>query len=461
MEKINIIGGGLAGSEAALYLAERGYKINLYEMRPKKQTGAHTTGDFAEFVCSNSLGSIAATSASGLLKKEIEILGSNLITLAKKHAVPSGNSLSIDRFGFSNAVSKLIKNHKNINIINDEVEKIPEGLTLVATGPLTSSALCDDIKEKFGEEHFSFFDAIAPIVKKDTINFNKAFYAARWDKGEADFINCPFTREEYLNFYEILNNAEKIELKEFEKEVLDKAQNPAATKNKAKFFEGCMPIEQIASRGVDTLRFGPMKPVGLFDRRLFKEGDEARFKKQQFYAVVQLRQDDKEAELYNLVGFQTNLKWGEQKKLIQAIPGLENAEITRYGVMHANTFINSPKILNKGLQTISNPDLFFAGQITGVEGYAESIATGLLAGINIARYIEQKPLIELESVSMLGALVDYITFKEHKNFQPINSNWGIIKEMEMPRHVRKNKEEKNTLYANRAIEYVNNLKNML
>ncbi len=449
MEKINIIRGGLAGSEAALYLANKGYKVDLYEMRPKKQTGAHTTGDFAEFVCSNSLGSTSVTSASGLLKKEIEILGSNLISLAKKYSVPSGNSLSIDRFGFSSAVSNLIRNNENINIINDEAEKIPEGLTLIATGPLTSNALCEDLRKNFGEEHFKFFDAIAPIVKKESIDFDKAFYAARWDKGEADFINCPFTKEEYLKFYDILINAEKIELKAFEKEA------------KAKFFEGCMPVEQIASRGVDTLRFGPMKPVGLFDRRKFKEGDEQRFKKQQFYAVVQLRQDDKEASLYNLVGFQTNLKWGEQKRLIQAIPGLENAEIVRYGVMHANTFINSPKILNKSLQAISRPDLFFAGQITGVEGYTESIATGLFAAINIAKYLENKPLIELQNISMLGALLDYITFGEHKNFQPVNSNWGIVSEMDMPRQVRKNKEEKNTLLSNRAIEYVNNLKNMI
>ncbi len=314
---------------------------------------------------------------------------------------------------------------------------------------MTSNALCEDLRKNFGEEHFKFFDAIAPIVKKESIDFDKAFYAARWDKGEADFINCPFTKEEYLKFYDILINAEKIELKAFEKEA------------KAKFFEGCMPVEQIASRGVDTLRFGPMKPVGLFDRRKFKEGDEQRFKKQQFYAVVQLRQDDKEASLYNLVGFQTNLKWGEQKRLIQAIPGLENAEIVRYGVMHANTFINSPKILNKSLQAISRPDLFFAGQITGVEGYTESIATGLFAAINIAKYLENKPLIELQNISMLGALLDYITFGEHKNFQPVNSNWGIVSEMDMPRQVRKNKEEKNTLLSNRAIEYVNNLKNMI
>ena len=453
MEKINIIGGGLAGSEAAIYLAQKGYDINLYEMRPKKQTGAHTSGDFAEFVCSNSLGSVARTSASGLLKKEIEILGSTLIQKAKEYSVPSGNSLSVDRFGFSGAISDIISNHKDINIINEEISEIPkEGITLIASGPLTSRSLCKHLQETFGEKHFSFFDAIAPIVKKESINFDKAFYGARWDKGDADFINCPFTKEEYENFYNILINAEKIELKEFEKEA-------AAAAN---FFEGCMPIEQMAKRGVDTLRFGPMKPVGLFDRRLFKTPeDEAKFKKQQFYAVTQLRQDDKEADLYNLVGFQTNLKWGEQKRLIHSIPGLENAEITRYGVMHANTFINSPKILNKHLQTILNPNLFFAGQITGVEGYTESIATGPFAAINISRYLENKPLIQLEPASMLGALIDYITFDGHKNFQPVNSNWGIIKEMEMPRHIRKNKEEKNTLYSNRAIEYIQNLKNVL
>ena len=456
MEKINIIGGGLAGSEAALYLANKGYSVNLYEMRPKKQTGAHKSADFAEFVCSNSLGSAALTSASGLLKKEIEILGSNLIQFAKNHAVPAGNSLSIDRFGFSGAVTDAIKENKNITIINEETETIPNNpdkITLIATGPLTSKNLCIDIKEKFGEGHFNFFDAIAPIVKKESIDFNKAFYGARWGKGEPDFINCPMEKGDYENFYNILTNAETIELKDFEKDLFN--SNP-------KFFEGCMPIEVMAKRGLDTLRFGPMKPVGLFDERKFKDEEEKqRCKKQQFYAVVQLRQDDKEADLYNLVGFQTNLKWGEQKKLIQSIPGLENAEIVRYGVMHANTFINSPKILNKHLQTKMKENLFFAGQLTGVEGYTESIATGLFAAINIERYIANKPLIELNSKCMLGALIDYITFNEHKNFQPVNSNWGIIEDMEMPRHIRKNKEEKNKLYSNRAIEYINNLKNVL
>ncbi len=456
MKKINIIGGGLAGSEAALYLANSGYSVNLYEMRPKKQTGAHNSADFAEFVCSNSLGSMALTSASGLLKKEIEILGSNLINFAKNHSVPAGNSLAIDRYGFSNAVTEAIKKNHNIKIINEEVEVIPndpDSITLIATGPLTSRALCANIKEEFGEAHFNFFDAIAPIVKKESIDFDTAFYGARWGKGEPDFINCPMEKEDYEKFYDILINSEKIELKDFEKDLFQ---------NNPKFFEGCMPIEAMAKRGADTLRFGPMKPVGLFDGRKFKnEEEKQRCKKQQFYAVVQLRQDNKEADLYNLVGFQTNLKWGEQKKLVQSIPGLQNAEIVRYGVMHANTFINSPNILNKHLQTKTRKNLFFAGQLTGVEGYTESIATGLFAAINIKRYIEDKPLIQLEAKSMLGALIDYITFSEHKHFQPVNSNWGIVEDMEMPRHIRKNKEEKNTLYSNRAIEYINNLKNML
>lgn len=441
MEKVNVIGAGLAGSEAAIYLANKGIEVDLYEMRPNKTTGAHTSSYCAEFVCSNSLGAIALTSASGLLKKEIEILGSTLIKEAYNHSVPSGASLSIDRFGFSKKITDIIKNHPNITYIEKEITELPnDGINIIATGPLTSSLLCEDIIKKTGSTNFKFFDAIAPIVKKETINFDKAFYASRWDKGEADFINCPMTKEEYENFYNILTTAETIELKSFE----------------AKFFEGCMPVEVMAKRGVDTLRFGPMKPVGLFDKRIPTE-----FKKQQFYAVVQLRQDDKEAELYNLVGFQTNLKWSEQKRLIQSIPGLENAEITRYGVMHANTFINSPKLLNKTLNTKENKNLFFAGQITGVEGYTESIATGLLAGINAYKLIKNEELIELPNETMLGALCDYITFGEHKNFQPINSNWGIIKEMEMDKKTKKDKNLKNTLLSNRSIECIQELKNMI
>ena len=441
MEKVTITGAGLAGSEVAIYLANKGIKVDLIEMRPNKTTGAHKTGYCAEFVCSNSLGAVDITSASGLLKEEMKLLGSTLIKEAFINSVPSGNSLSIDRFGFSKKITDIIKNHPNINFIEDEITKLPdEGINIIATGPLTSKNLADDIIKKTGSNNFSFYDAIAPIVKKSSINFDKAFYASRWDKGEADFINCPMTKEEYENFYEILTTAETIELKNFE----------------TKFFEGCMPVEVMAKRGVDTLRFGPMKPVGLFDKRIPTE-----FKKQQFYAVVQLRQDDKEAELYNLVGFQTNLKWGEQKKMIQSIPGLENAEIVRYGVMHANCFINSPKLLNKTLQAKFNPNLFFAGQITGVEGYNESIATGLFAAINAYRLIKNEPLIELDNKTMLGALIDYITFVGHKNLQPVNSNWGIVAPIELDKKIRKDKKAKNSLLANRSISCIQELKNVL
>lgn len=441
MEKVTITGAGLAGSEAAIYLANKGIKVDLIEMRPNKTTGAHKTGYCAEFVCSNSLGAVDITSASGLLKEEMKLLGSTLIKEAFINSVPSGNSLSIDRFGFSKKITDIIKNHPNINFIEDEITKLPdEGINIIATGPLTSKNLADDIIKKTGSNNFSFYDAIAPIVKKSSINFDKAFYASRWNKGEADFINCPMTKEEYENFYEILTTAETIELKNFE----------------AKFFEGCMPVEVMAKRGVDTLRFGPMKPVGLFDKRIPTE-----FKKQQFYAVVQLRQDDKEAELYNLVGFQTNLKWGEQKKMIQSIPGLENAEIVRYGVMHANCFINSPKLLNKTLQAKFNPNLFFAGQITGVEGYNESIVTGLFAAINAYRLIKNEPLIELDNKTMLGALIDYITFVGHKNLQPVNSNWGIVAPIELDKKIRKDKKAKNSLLANRSISCIQELKNVL
>lgn len=441
MEKINVTGAGLAGSEAAIYLANKGIKVDLYEMRPNKSTGAHKTDYCAEFVCSNSLGATALTSASGLLKEEMKLLGSTLIKEAFNHSVPSGASLSVDRFGFSKRITEIIKNHPNINFIQKEITSLPDdGINIIATGPLTSENLCDDIIKKTGNKNFKFFDAIAPIVKKDSINFDKAFYASRWDKGEADFINCPMTKEEYENFYQILTTAETIELKSFE----------------AGFFEGCMPVEVMAKRGIDTLRFGPLKPVGLFDKRIPTE-----FKKQQFYAVVQLRQDDKAAELYNLVGFQTNLKWGEQKRLIHSIPGLENAEIVRYGVMHANTFINSPEILNKTLNLKSNPNIFFAGQITGVEGYNESIATGLLAGINAYRRLKDLPLIEMPPETMLGALTGYITYKEHKNFQPVNSNWGIVAPMDMDKKIKKDKTQKNTLLSNRSISCIQELKNMI
>lgn len=433
MDKVKIIGGGLAGSEAALQLAKRGIDVELYEMRPKKSTGAHVGSDFAEFVCSNSLGSSDVTNASGLLKKEMETLGGELIKIAYECSVPAGNALAIDRTLFSSKVTEKIKQNEHITIINDEVEEIPEGNVIVASGPLTSDKLSESIKSFTKEEHLHFFDAIAPIIEKDSINFDVAFYASRYDKGEASYINCPMNKEQYEKFYNYLINAPKIELKEFEK--------------KAKFFESCLPVEVLASRGVDTLRFGPMKPVGLVDKRTGEEN----------YAVVQLRQDNSAKTLYNIVGFQTNLKWGAQKELVSLIPGLENANIMRYGVMHRNTFINSPELLNPSLQTRARNDLFFAGQITGTEGYTESIASGLLAGINMARHINGEELLVLPTETMLGALTNYITSPVQKHFQPINSNWAIVKEMDIPKKIRKNKKEKNKILSDRALEVLSNV----
>ncbi len=430
---VNVVGGGLAGSEAALQLAKRGVKVRLYEMRPNKTTGAHVSGDFAEFVCSNSLGSFDVTNASGLLKKEMELLGGELIKVAYDCAVPAGNALAIDRTLFSKTVSDRIRSNPNITVVEGEVEKIPEGYTIMASGPLTSDVLSEDIQRFTEEEHLHFFDAIAPIIEKDSIDFDVAFYASRYDKGEASYINCPMNREQYEKFYEFLINAERIELKEFEKG--------------AKFFESCLPVEVLASRGVDTLRFGPMKPVGLVDKRTGEEN----------YAVVQLRQDNSAKTLYNIVGFQTNLKWGAQKELISLIPGLENANIMRYGVMHRNTFVNSPEVLLPSLQTKKRADLFFAGQITGTEGYTESIATGMLAGINMARLVGGEELLELPTETMLGALTHYISSPVQKHFQPINSNWAIVKEMDIPKKIRKNKKEKNKILSDRAIETLRNI----
>ncbi len=425
--EVTIIGAGLAGSEAALQLAKKGFNVKLYEMRPKKTTGAHVGGNCAEFVCSNSLGSADVTNASGLLKHEMEILGGELIKTAYECRVPAGSALAIDREMFSKKVTEKIKNNPNIELIREELTQIPDTPVIIASGPLTSDKLAEDIKTFTQSEHLHFFDAIAPIVEKDSINFDKAFYASRYDKGEASYINCPMNKEEYEKFYNILTHAPRIELKEFEKN--------------AKFFESCLPIEVLASRGVDTLRFGPMKPVGLVDKRTGIEN----------YAVVQLRQDNSAKTLYNLVGFQTNLKWGSQKELLQSIPGLENANIVRYGVMHRNTFINSPKILNASLQTKKRPDLFFAGQITGTEGYTESIATGLLAGINMAKFLNGEKLLELPQETMLGALTHYISNPEHEKFQPINSNWGILPPVELPKKERKNKKLKAELMAERSL----------
>lgn len=440
-EEVKIIGAGLAGSEAALQLSKRGIKVKLYEMRPHKTTGAHVTSDCAEFVCSNSLGSSDITNASGLLKKEMEILGGELIKIAYENSVPAGNALAIAREDFSKAVTQRIENDPNIEIIREEVTEIPEGNVIIASGPLTSDKFAASIKEFTKSEHLHFFDAIAPIVEVDSINFDKAFWASRYDKGEASYINCPMNKEEYENFYNILINAPRIEKHDFEQG--------------AKFFESCLPVEVLASRGVDTLRFGPMKPVGLIDKRTGIEN----------YAVVQLRQDNSAKTLFNLVGFQTNLKWGAQKELIHSIPGLEEANIIRYGVMHRNTFINSPQILYPTLETKERQGLFFAGQITGTEGYTESIATGMLAGINMAKYILNEPLFTLPRETMLGALTFYITDIEHLKhissrdnslrylpLQPTNSNWAIVAPIDLPKKDRKNKKLKTELLSKRSLD---------
>lgn len=436
--KVKVIGAGLAGCEAALQLAKRGIEVDLYEMRPNKMTGAHTTENLAEFVCSNSMGSYDLSNASGLLKKEMELLGSELIKIAVENRVPAGNALAIDREMFSQKVTEKITQNPLINLIREEVNNIPEGSVIIASGPLTSDNMAKSIQDFTQEEHLHFFDAVAPIVEKDSINFDKAFYASRYDKGEASYINCPMNKEEYENFYNILTTAERIELKEFEKG--------------AKFFESCLPVEVLASRGVDTLRFGPMKPVGLVDKRTNEKS----------YAVVQLRQDNSIKTLYNIVGFQTNLKWSYQKDLIHSIPGLENANIVRYGVMHRNTFLNSPKILTAYLNTIKRSDLFFAGQITGVEGYTESMASGLIAGINMAKFVKNEPLLTLPKETILGALLSYITDKNHKQLQPVNSNWALINfGIEIPKKIRKDKKAKAKILSNRSLEVLNGVLNNL
>lgn len=426
--EVKIIGAGLAGSEAALQLAKRGFKVKLYEMRPKKTTGAHVSKDCAEFVCSNSLGSIDVTNASGLLKKEMQILDGELIKIAIRNSVPAGNALAIAREDFAKEVTDLIEQNPNIELIREEITEIPVGNVIIASGPLTSDIFAEKLKEFTKSEHLHFFDAIAPIIEIDSINFDKAFWGARYDKGEASYINCPMNKEEYEKFYNILINSPRIEQHQVDKN--------------SKYFQSCLPIEVLASYGVDTLRFGPMKPVGLVDKRTGKKN----------YAVVQLRQDNSAKTLFNLVGFQTNLKWGAQKDLIHSIPGLENANIIRYGVMHRNTFINSPQVLNPTLETRERKNLFFAGQLTGTEGYTEAIATGMLAGINLARCLSgEEPLI-LPKTTILGALTRYISNPEHTNFQPINSNWALVPPIELPQKERKNKKLKNELLSNRAIE---------
>lgn len=390
---INVIGGGLAGSEAAYQIAKRGIDVKLYEMKPQKFSPAHSNENLAEIVCSNSFKSASLTNACGLLKEELRRLDSLLIRCADITKVPAGQALAVDREEFSKLVTSEIEKNERIEIIHEEVSKLPDGITIIATGPLTSDALSDELISLTGDKLF-FYDAAAPIVTKESINMDKAFTADRYGKGESDYINCPMTKEEYDTFYNELINAEGITKHEFEK---------------GNLFEGCMPIEEMAKRGSQTLTFGPLKPVG-FDKK--------------YYAVVQLRQDNKEGTLYNLVGFQTNLKFGEQKRVFSLIPALENAEFVKYGVMHRNTYINSPKLLDE-TYNLKGTDIYFAGQISGVEGYVESIASGLVAGINAVQKIEGKNKIVFSDETIIGALSKYIS-SPNKDFQPMNANFGIL-----------------------------------
>lgn len=423
---VNVIGAGLAGCEAAWKIAQEGINVKLYEMKPEKYSPAHKYSGFAELVCSNSLKAARLESAAGLLKHEMEILGSLTVPCAKENSVEAGGALAVDREKFSDSITNKIKNHSFIKVIGGEVTSIPDGITVIATGPLTSGAMADAITELCGES-LSFYDAAAPIVTFESLDKEKVFFASRYDRGDADYINCPMNKEEYLAFYEALISAERVQLKDFE-------THPFSV------YEGCMPIEELASRGVDTMRFGPMKPVGITDSRTGKRP----------YAVVQLRRENREGTLFNLVGFQTNLKFGEQKRVFSKIPGLENAEFMRYGVMHRNTFINSPKLLNSDFSMREHPDIFFAGQITGVEGYMESAASGIIAGIAVSRKIKGLDPLKLPLDTMTGALSAYISdpFNSGK-FQPMGANMGILPDIGV--RIR-DKKEKYGVYANRAIE---------
>jgi methylenetetrahydrofolate--tRNA-(uracil-5-)-methyltransferase len=425
---INVIGAGLAGSEAAWQIAKRGLKVRLYEMRPVKQTPAHHTDKFAELVCSNSLRANTLTNAVGVLKEEMRKLDSIIIESADACAVPAGGALAVDRHEFAARVTESVKNHPNVEVVHEEITEIPKGPTIIATGPLTSKDLSEQLRTLTGEDYLYFYDAAAPIIEKDSIDMDKVYLKSRYDKGEAAYLNCPMTKEEFTKFHQALIDAEVVPLKEFEKEI---------------YFEGCMPIEVMAARGEKTMLFGPLKPVGLEDPKTGKRP----------YAVVQLRQDDAAGTLYNIVGFQTHLKWGAQKEVLSLIPGLENAEVVRYGVMHRNTFINSPKLLRPTYQYREREDLFFAGQMTGVEGYVESAASGLMAGMNAARYVLGEELVVLPQETAIGSMAHYITHTNAKNFQPMNANFGLFKELE----VRiKNKKERNEALATRALETIQN-----
>ncbi|AQS59365.1 FADH(2)-oxidizing methylenetetrahydrofolate--tRNA-(uracil(54)-C(5))-methyltransferase TrmFO [Desulforamulus ferrireducens] len=422
--RVMVIGAGLAGSEAAWQISQQGIGVDLYEMRPQNYTPAHHTPFFAELVCSNSLRAAAIENAVGLLKEEMRRLGSLIMAAADKYKVPAGGALAVDRQGFSQYITNVLEEHPLVRVHREEVTSIPEDrIVIIASGPLTSEKLSQEIGKLTGEQYLYFYDAAAPIVTLESLDMTKVFRASRYGKGEEAYLNCPMNREEYEVFYEALVNAERAPVKEFEKQV---------------HFEGCMPVEVLASRGKDTLVYGPLKPVGLTDPRTGKRP----------YAVVQLRQDNAEGTLYNLVGFQTNLKWGEQKRVFSLIPGLENAEFVRYGVMHRNTFINSPALLKPTLQLKKRESIFFAGQITGVEGYVESAAAGLLAGVNAARLIQGKELITFPPETAHGALIHYITTAPQKGFQPMNVTFGLFPELPVR---LKGKRERGQAHAKRAL----------
>lgn len=430
-EMVTIIGAGLAGSEAAWQLARRGIKVCLWEMRPGKKTPAHKTGYFAELVCSNSLRSNHLANAVGLLKEEMRQLDSLIIKVADEQQVPAGGALAVDREGFAREVTRRLEEHPMVEVIREEIKSIPSLRPLIiATGPLTSENLTSSIRKLTGEDYLYFFDAAAPIVTADSLNYEKVFKASRYERGEAAYLNCPMQEDEYDRFYQALVSAEEYPLKEFEDEA---------------YFEGCLPIEEMARRGKKTLLFGPLKPVGLVDPATGEQP----------YAVVQLRQDNREGTLYNLVGFQTRLKWGEQKRVFRMIPGLEKAEFVRYGVMHRNTFINSPVLLRPTYQYRDDAGLFFAGQITGVEGYVESAASGLVAGINAARLCRGKDPLTFPAETAIGALAHYISTRAKVDFQPMNISFGIIKPL--TEKIR-NKWERKLAYSRRALQVLKDFK---
>lgn len=425
---VTVIGAGLAGCEATWQLAKRGINVVLYDIKPNKFTPAHSNPNFAEIVCSNSLKSMDNSTASGLLKLEMERFDSLILRCAYSCRVPAGNALAVDREKFAEMVTSEIKSLDNVKILSEEVQEIPQGITILATGPLTTNQLSKSLMNFLEQDNLAFYDASSPIVERDSIDMTKAFVKDRYDKGEGDYINCPMNKAQYLEFYNQLITAERVELKNFEKKEI---------------FEGCMPIEVMAMRGEDSLRFGPLKPIGLDNPKT----------KEKYYAVVQLRPEDKDKRLYNLVGFQTNLLFPEQKRVFSLIPGLENAKFIKYGVMHRNTYINAPQVLKNTFQTKKREDLFVAGQLSGVEGYMESTMSGLLCGINAYLLSKGRKLLSLSSNTMMGAIANFITTCPQKNFQPMNANFGIVSPLE--KKIKDNKQKREKIVA-RSLEEIDN-----